>query len=696
MKLAVISEKGKDKIEKIIKKNNDNFDIETFETFENFITFCTQRTVHFDRILLISEGVLEQDMGQLDARFRYFAEYVKTNQKATRVVLYHKRDGDNPEILNCFNTYFDSVIYSPMIVNNLTVSAVMKAVQLDIESISKQFGEGVANKSFDTSIDEVQANTNKSTPKKSKKKKKKGFSLFGGFGKKVDNSEEQQEEEEQEQDMVNSSENSEPESFEEFVADIDTPEVTFYNEEEMTEDTDENFDDFANFKVDMSGLSQNDNDNFNSENENSNDKENLSETEFFEDTDISNSSANDAESDIFDEFMSEDEGSSEISTNSESVESDIETPLSDIDTTNESEIGDVDDVIGSDGTVNEDEGVFDSPLNDSEDEEEDDTDFDIDSAFDTLDVSSESEARNSYHATEKPREIVKVEQVEKVVEKVVEIEKLVKVEKEVLPNGMTEDEARELVEQNRNELSNSTEGVLEDILRGDISEVFVFLGNSEISCKQSLELARYLASACDVLYIDLDTKYHPLLGYIDYREFKNQNKLRSVDVSKIKNVKSLLNYVVSIDDIDYISLDYGQDIMTKDLQVLQRLLSECILEYSMVIVNLPYNRVDYCKDLINDSIKIICIEQSIPSLSNAIISLEKDIRNKAIKMNIIRDVRYLLNIKNAEGDLNEVINITYERLSPTLSQFNWVDIQYTVYYEFDRTTLLELLDLVEG
>lgn len=698
MKLAVISEKGKSKIKKTIMKNNDNFDIETFDTFEDFITFSTQRTVHFDRVLVISEGVLEEDTEQLDARFEYFSDYVKEEQKATRVVLFH-RQNDRSEVLDCFNKCFDSVIYSPMLVNSLTVQSLMKSVQLDIEEIAKQFGNGVAGRSFETSIDEVQV------PEVNNKKKKKGFSLFGGFGKKVNRDVEQSPDNgEQAPKIAENSDNYIENIVENHIDGMSTSEVEYYNEEEMYEDTQEDFDEFTNFKVNMDGLSQNESDNFNVENENSVAEDNTKDSEFSADTTDFNSSANNAEFDISGEFDGEVDNSSENFADFENVNDDIDDTFSCQDLDKESDNEEVTDNFEIENTSSEEENNTNENTNgldtDTDDnggnDYENDIEFDIDSAFDSLDVSSESEARSSFSELGELREVVKVGQVEKVVEKVVEVEKLVEVEKEILLNGMTEDEAREVVAQNRNELSNKTEDVLNDILSGEVSEVFVFLGNNEISCKQSLDLAKYVSNACNVLYVDLDTKYHPLLGYIDYIQFKNQNRLRSVDISKIKNVKSLLKYVVSVDGIDYISLDYGQDIQSKDLQSLQRIVSECVLSYSVIIVNLPYNRVDCCKDLINDSIKIICIEQSIASLSNAIISLEKDIRNRDIKMNIIRDVRYLINVKNAEGDLGDIINKTDERLRPTLRQFNWVDIQYTVYYEFDRTTLLELLDLMEG
>lgn len=678
MVLAIISDKGKNKLKDIILENNDNFDIETFDTFEDFIAFSTQRTVHFDRILILSKGVSEEDNEQLQARFSYFADYVKTNQKATRVVLYHLRGIDREEILTCFNENFNSVIYTPMITSRLTSVALLMATQEDIEKISKEYGNK-GKIEFNTTIEKSEGDKKQTSPSNSKKKskKKKGLShLFGGFGKKVNIGETEQ------------SKNQET------VQEEGTESNDFYNvEEELENDTDESMQ-FENFKVNMDGISQNDYNFFDSNNEN----ENTEDMDIGAENDVEhtfeNSSADGAECNNFDEIDEQLKTTSETNTNPEIVKECVDNTEYVQDENNES-IDNLDKLT--------DEELLNSETGSDEDvKDNEELNVDIESFFDSIDLSVEQEARTGFEGKKEPKEIVKTKVVE--VEKPVFKTKIVKeevekvVSKEVLANGLTEEEAKKIVKENRNELSANTKGVLKDILNGKISEILVFLGNSEVSCRRSLEFVKYMSDKCSILYIDLDTKYHPLLGYIDYSKFKNENKLTANKISKIKNVSSLLNYVVSLDGVDYISLDYGQTISNKDLQSMQRIVSECILEYSLVVVNLPYTSVDSCRDLIKDSIKVVPIDLNISSLLNAVISLEKDIKNMNNKMNIIRDIRYLINIKKSEskGDLEYIINKAYERISNLLvSNINWVDVQYTIYYEFDKSTILELLDIVE-
>lgn len=678
MVLAIISDKGKNKLKDIILENNDNFDIETFDTFEDFIAFSTQRTVHFDRILILSKGVSGEDNEQLQARFSYFADYVKTNQKATRVVLYHLRGIDREEILTCFNENFNSVIYTPMITSRLTSVALLMATQEDIEKISKEYGNK-GKIEFNTTIEKSEGDKKQTSPSNSKKKskKKKGLShLFGGFGKKVNTGETEQ------------SKNQET------VQEEGTESNDFYNvEEELENDTDESMQ-FENFKVNMDGISQNDYNFFDSNNEN----ENTEDMDIGAENDVEhtfeNSSADDAECNNFDEIDEQLKTTSETNTNPEIVKECVDNTEYVQDENNEST--DNLDKLTDEELLNSETGS-DEDVKDNEE-----LNVDIESFFDSIDLSVEQEARTGFEGKKEPKEIVKTKVVE--VEKPVFKTKIVKeevekvVNKEVLANGLTEEEAKKIVKENRNELSANTKGVLKDILNGKISEILVFLGNSEVSCRRSLEFVKYMSDKCSILYIDLDTKYHPLLGYIDYSKFKNENKLTANKISKIKNVSSLLNYVVSLDGVDYISLDYGQTISNKDLQSMQRIVSECILEYSLVVVNLPYTSVDSCRDLIKDSIKVVPIDLNISSLLNAVISLEKDIKNMNNKMNIIRDIRYLINIKKSEskGDLEYIINKAYERISNLLvSNINWVDVQYTIYYEFDKSTILELLDIVE-
>lgn len=674
MVLAIISDKGKNKLKDIILKNNDNFDIETFDTFEDFIAFSTQRTVHFDRILILSKGVSEKDDEQLQVRFSYFADYVKTNQKATRVVLYHLRGTDREEILTCFNENFNSVIYTPMITSRLTSVALLVAIQEDIEKISREYGNK-GKIEFDTTIEKSEGDKKQTSANGSKKKsKKKGFShLFGGFGKKVST---------EEMEQVKNNETMQEEG---------TESNDFYNvEEELENDIDESMQ-FENFKVNMDGISQNDYDIFDSNNENENTEDTDVGTENNVEYTFENSSADDAECNNFDEIDEQLENTSETNTNSESIKEYVDSTKYEQDKNNENV--DNPDKLTNEEKLNSEIGT---------DKDNDELSVDMESFFDSIDLSMEQEARTGFEGKREPKEIVKTKVVE--VEKPVikteivkeEVEKVIN--KEVLANGLTEEEAKKIVKENRNELSANTKGVLKDILNGEISEILVFLGNSEMSCRRSLEFVQYMSDKCSILYIDLDTKYHPLLGYIDYSKFKNENRLTSNKISKIKNVSSLLNYVVSLDGVDYISLDYGQTISNKDLQSIQRIASECILKYSLVVVNLPYTSVDFCRDLIKDSIKVVSIDLNISSLLNAVISLEKDIKNMNNKMNIIRDIRYLINIRKSEskGDLEYIINKAYERVSNLLvSNINWVDVQYIIYYEFDKSTTLELLDIIE-
>lgn len=638
--------------------------IEVMKDFDEYAGFCqARRSVTFDRILIMSNGFAYSSEEELNNFMYNFSEYLQQSQRATKVVFIHT-DRDDEKVLDNYVKYFKSVNNHAVVVPTLKTSFLQDCVANSIEDLKKKYDAVNTNIEYKSSFIEHK----EEEPKKVEKPKKKG--LFSGFGKKNKKGKNTVNTEannvESEDSMDENNENSEelelkndtpfPNDSEEDTTDFNTENLEKNNEDEL----------FSELNVDGS-------------NEKSDEEGTNFDEDFF--TDLSDSLKN--------EIFESENGFEEVS-ETESVE--IGEDFDDFDELSledslPSEVEDVDDKSDS----NQDGEEFNETASNDFMDDTDIYDFDIseESRF-KIDSSMEKKIINGENmGTEVVERVVeKVKVVEKPVEKIVE-----KVVEKRMGVGLDDETGKKIAQENMNRLGKYTDTDLRDLLNGKVSEIFIMTGDMNVAPKYMMEYAKYISSSTRVLCVDLDSQYHSLLSQFEYSEIVNQNRLNKSILSGIKNVDSLSNFVMQVDGVDLLALNYGVNLNDKELIKLQRVVSEMVLKYSIIFVNIPMEDLCICKDLFKYSIKIVCVEQELNSICTTVQKLEKFIIGKEDRQIFMGNARYLSKITSDKFDLDNTLDKIDER--SLMSNCDWLSLQHNMYYSVNVRAVKELLDLME-
>lgn len=666
MNIAIISgkkgKKGCDNIVEGVKGTSKSIQqIEVMKDFDEYAGFCqARRSVSFDRILIMSNGFIYSSEEELNNFMGNFYNYLQQSQRATKVVFIHT-DRDDKKVLENYLKYFKSVNNHAVVVPTLKMSFLHDCVGCSIEDLKKRYS------AVDTSIEYESSYIEKSEEEDEieQKPKKKGF--FSGFGKKNKKSTKVQNQgkisdtaEDTSMENIENSENMEANN-----------EPPFPNDDEKVES---NFDDNFSESADEDGLFTE------LEPLESDEKIDEEPTNFNEDffEDLSLSLKNEISEPGSEEVDSTDfDGADNIESDDFGVELDTE----DACTSDEEGIDDFSSEECMDNTL---EGYSDDV---------DIYDFDIseESNF-KLDTDTEKRIVNGEGLQEKVIEKIKVVEkpveVEKVVERVVE-----KVVEKRVGGGLDEETGKKIAKENMNRLGKYTDMDLQDLLDGKVSEIFLMTGDMGVAPKYMFEFANFLAENTRVLCVDLDCMYHSFLSQIDYSEIKSQNRLNKSVLSKIKNVNMLSQYITRVGNLDILSFDYGVSISDKELSKLQRTVSELVLGYSVIFVNIPLEKLDICQDLFKHSIKIVCVRQDLTSMCTVVQKLEDNIIGKESRQLFMQNARYLSKINSDKFNLDDTLDKIDER--SLISNCDWLSLQHNMYYEVNTRVVKELLDLME-
>lgn len=158
----------------ILSKSADNVEFSTYTNVADMIKESTMRHIFFDRIV-ISENILRNTESDLQALNNYITEF-SDNTKI--VFVCQGNTSGNSEI---FNSFFNSPLYTPVLVDSVTTTKLLEFVKSDITELkAKYYSLDVrAPKSVVSKYSEEEKNIK---PNGGTKVEKKGFfkSLFGG------------------------------------------------------------------------------------------------------------------------------------------------------------------------------------------------------------------------------------------------------------------------------------------------------------------------------------------------------------------------------------------------------------------------------------------------------------------------------------------------------------------------------------
>lgn len=139
MFLAIIAGNASDKLKDNITKFKDNIDIITFKDFDDYIGYVEQRSISVDRVIIYSSK-LNYIAEEIKGEIQDFAQYMKTNSTATRIIMILNKDENSNVYSDNFNEYFFGVNYAILpITDKFTTKTLTEAVIEDTKDICKNY-----------------------------------------------------------------------------------------------------------------------------------------------------------------------------------------------------------------------------------------------------------------------------------------------------------------------------------------------------------------------------------------------------------------------------------------------------------------------------------------------------------------------------------------------------------------------------
>lgn len=167
-------------------------------------------------------------------------------------------------------------------------------------------------------------------------------------------------------------------------------------------------------------------------------------------------------------------------------------------------------------------------------------------------------------------------------------------------------------------------GVLDNIYSGKTTKIILVTGDRGSGVTTTaLDIAMKFAQRTDVLYFDADTELHGLLSYIDYDSFRNYEASQQQGVKLCKSSRAFNNCVLRYsNNLDILTTNYGVVVSDEELELAQSVVAEVSHNYSVVVVDIPLDKIGCLTDLILQGNVTVCVEASKRGFMNLLCKLE--------------------------------------------------------------------------
>ena len=165
---------------------------------------------------------------------------------------------------------------------------------------------------------------------------------------------------------------------------------------------------------------------------------------------------------------------------------------------------------------------------------------------------------------------------------------------------------------------------LANVLNGKTHKVIVCTGDRGSGVTvTAYSIAKEFAKKVPVLYFDCDIEKHGLLNYIDYESFRAYDRSMIEGIKCCRDSSIFMNCVVQYDiNLDLLTSDWSCDATDNDIAKAHNVVAENTMNYGVVVVDCPIEKLHLISDLIFIGNTIICMESSKRGVMNMLCGLE--------------------------------------------------------------------------
>lgn len=133
----------------------------------------------------------------------------------------------------------------------------------------------------------------------------------------------------------------------------------------------------------------------------------------------------------------------------------------------------------------------------------------------------------------------------------------------------------------------------------------------------------FASNKCNTLYVDCDVVRHGILSYIDYAEFKKQDKVKRNATAVCKTWDDIERGIYQVSaTMGILTADYG--VVTEDggIEDLLTLIADYYTKFDCVVIDLPLEYIKYAYTVLSMGIPILTVKGTLGGVIGAISELE--------------------------------------------------------------------------
>lgn len=250
---------------------------------------------------------------------------------------------------------------------------------------------------------------------------------------------------------------------------------------------------------------------------------------------------------------------------------------------------------------------------------------------------------------------------------------------------------KEIIKPVRDKAMTST---LAAVLNGKSHKIIVVTGDRGSGVTvTAYSIAKEFAKKVPVLYFDCDIDRHGLLSYIDYESFREYDRSMIEGIKRCRDSSIFLNCVVQYDiNLDLLTSDYSCEATDEDIKRAHNVVSENAMNYGVVVVDCPVNKLHLISDLVLIGNTVVCVESSKRGVMNMLCGLEGSPLESRYKRCITSKGMLFMTKPNKRIKSDKVL-----QYADSIFESNGCDWLHMEYCDFNGNLTTELLaNILEG
>lgn len=218
---------------------------------------------------------------------------------------------------------------------------------------------------------------------------------------------------------------------------------------------------------------------------------------------------------------------------------------------------------------------------------------------------------------------------------------------------------------------------LKGVYAGRLKKVIIVTGDRGTGITSTAyNIAQTMAKKVEVLYFDCDTDNHGLLSYLDYSNFQNYEKMHMEGVKVCRSSQVFNRCVINWDDnLSFLTSDYSVECADEELQATAQVVAEKSVDYGVVVVDCPIDKLPLITDLILIGQIVICVEASKRGFMNMLCRLESSPLHIRYKRNIVSKGNMFITKCNPKTDMKRLLSYIKAIYQP--DDVDWLSIRAT-------------------